>query len=181
MVELVLTLRTGSVMLHVCSLSKLPETVTATGATSLVTLINAEMSVPTPAGIAPDRHLFLAFNDIVAPVEGLVPASEQHVSDLLDFIRAWDRQAPLVVHCWAGISRSTAGAYVAACALNPDADEYSLAALLRERSPSATPNARIVAIGDKLLGRDGRMIDAIRGIGRGANAFEGSPFVMPID
>lgn len=168
-------------MLHVCSLSKLPATVTATGAKSLVTLINAEMSVPTPEGIPPDRHLFLAFNDIVDPVAGLVQASEQHLETFLEFISCWDRQAPLVIHCWAGISRSTAGAYVAACALNPEADEYRLAALLRERSPSATPNARIVAMGDKLLSRDGRMIDAVRGIGRGANAFEGTPFVMPID
>lgn len=168
-------------MLHVCSLSKLPETVEATGARSLITLINAEMRVPTPAGIAPGRHLNLSFNDIVDPVEGLVPASEKHVEDFLAFVRAWDRKEPLVIHCWAGISRSTAGAYVAACALNPEADEYGLAALLRERSPSATPNARIVAMGDKLLGRNGRMIDAIRGIGRGANAFEGTPFVMPID
>jgi len=168
-------------MLHVCSLSKLPETVAATGAKSLVTLINAEMRVPTPAGIAPGRHLNLSFNDIVDPVEGLVPASEQHVEDFLTFIGDWDRKAPLVIHCWAGISRSTAGAYVAACALNPQADEYQLAALLRERSPSATPNARIVAMGDRMLTRDGRMIEAIRGIGRGANAFEGTPFVMPID
>jgi len=168
-------------MLHVCSLSKLPETVAQTDAKSVVTLINAEMPVPTPAGIAPDRHLNLSFNDIVDPVEGLVPASEQHVEVFLAFIRDWDRQAPLVIHCWAGISRSTAGAYVAACALNPQADEYRLAALLRERSPSATPNARIVAMADKMLARDGRMIDAIRGIGRGANAFEGTPFIMPID
>ncbi|WP_428644374.1 tyrosine phosphatase family protein [Roseibium sp.] len=168
-------------MLHVCSLSKLPETIAETGAKSLVTLINAEMAVPTPEGIRPDRHLFLAFNDIAQPVDGLVPPSERHVEDFLAFVRAWDRQAPLVIHCWAGISRSTAGAYVAACALRPEADEYRLAALLREKSPSATPNTRIVAMGDKLLGREGRMIDAIRGIGRGANAFEGSPFVMPID
>lgn len=167
-------------MLHVCSLSKLPETVAATGAKTVITLINAEMPVPTPAGIAPGRHLNLSFNDIVDPVDGLVPASEQHIEEFLAFVRSWDRQAPLVIHCWAGISRSTAGAYVAACALNPAADEYQLAALLRDRSPSATPNARIVAMADKMLGRDGRMIDAIRGIGRGANAFEGTPFVMPI-
>jgi len=168
-------------MLHVCSLSKLPETVAATGAKSVVTLINAEMSVPTPDGIAPGRHLNLSFNDIVDPVDGLVPASEQDIEAFLAFIWNWDREAPLIIHCWAGISRSTAGAYVAACALNPEADEYQLAALLRRNSPSATPNARIVAMGDKLLAREGRMIDAIRGIGRGANAFEGTPFVMPID
>ncbi|WP_269583479.1 tyrosine phosphatase family protein [Roseibium sp. Sym1] len=168
-------------MLHVCSLSKLPETVATTGAKSLVTLINAELNVPTPDGIAPERHLNLSFNDIVDPVEGLIPASEQHIEAFLAFIRDWDRKAPLIIHCWAGISRSTAGAYVAACALNPDADEYQLAALLRERSPSATPNARIVAMADKMLARDGRMIDAIREIGRGANAYEGTPFVMPIE
>ncbi|MBO6508490.1 MAG: tyrosine protein phosphatase, partial [Roseibium sp.] len=62
-----------------------------------------------------------------------------------------------------------------------DADEYQLAQTLRERSPSATPNARLVAMADKKLGREGRMIDAIRKIGRGANAFEGTPFAMPID
>lgn len=175
------TNETGSAMLHVCSLSKLNETVARTGAKSVVTLINAEMAVSTPAGVDPGRHLFLAFNDIVEPIANLTPPNETHVQALIDFAGAWDRKAPLVIHCWAGISRSTAGAYVAACALTPDSDEYRLAALLRERSPSATPNARIVAMADKLLGRNGRMIDAIRGIGRGANAFEGTPFIMPLD
>ena len=60
-------------MLHVCSLSKLNETVAATGAKSVVTLINAEMDVPTPEGVPPDRHLFLAFNDIVEQVAALTP------------------------------------------------------------------------------------------------------------
>jgi len=168
-------------MLHVCSLSKLPETVAQSGAKSVVTLINVEMDVPTPDGVTPDRHLFLGFNDIIDPVEGLIPASEEHIERLLEFVQAWDRQSPLVIHCWAGISRSTAGAYATACTLNPDADEYRLAAALRERSPSATPNARIVAMADKMLSRNGRMIDAIRGIGRGERAFEGTPFVMPLD
>ncbi|MEP3429178.1 MAG: tyrosine phosphatase family protein [Roseibium sp.] len=168
-------------MLYVCSLSKLTETVKKTGAKTVVTLINGEMAVPTPSGISSERHLFLAFNDIVAPIDGLTPPGESHVVEFLDFIRDWDQQDPLVIHCWAGISRSTAGAYVAACALNSTADEYVLASQLRENSPSATPNGRIVAMADKILGRKGRMIDAIRGIGRGANAFEGTPFVMPIE
>lgn len=167
-------------MLHVCSLSRLNDTVEKTGATSVLTLINAEMEVPTPKGISKNRHLRLSFNDIPAPVKGLTPPAETHIVQLLDFIRTWDRSAPMVIHCWAGVSRSTAGAYVTACALNPDADEYQVAATLRSRSPSATPNSRIVAMADKILDRDGRMIDAIRGIGRGANAFEGAPFEMPI-
>ncbi|WP_150524426.1 tyrosine phosphatase family protein [Roseibium sediminis] len=168
-------------MLHVCSLSKLTETVRKTGATHLVTLINTEMDVPTPDGIAPGKHLFLGFNDIVAPVKGLTPPTDDHVLRLVDFVRSWDRQSPLVIHCWAGISRSTAGAYITACALNPDRNEFALAERLRHQAPSATPNARLVAIADKLLERDGRMIDAVRAMGRGANAYEGVPFVMPLD
>lgn len=168
-------------MLYVCSLSRLIETADKTGATRLVSLINADMDVPRPARVVPENHLFLGFNDIVDAVEGLTPPAETHVVKLLDFVRAWDRDEPLLIHCWAGVSRSTAGAYITACALNPEQDEYHVAATLRSQSPSATPNARLVAMADKLLGRNGRMIDAVRKIGRGANAFEGAPFLMPID
>lgn len=167
-------------MLFVCSLSRLPETVNQVQAKYVVTLINSDMHVPTPEGILPENHLFLGFNDIVSPIAGLSLPGEAHVEQLLDFIRRWPQDAPLVVHCWAGVSRSTAGAYITACALNPDADEAELALELRRRSPSATPNARLVAMADKILGRNGRMIDGIRAIGRGANTFEGTPFELPI-
>ncbi|MGY4748541.1 tyrosine phosphatase family protein [Pannonibacter sp. Q-1] len=167
-------------MLYVSSLSRLKETVEWTGATRMVSLINAGTPVERPQSIAADNHLFLGFNDIVDPVEGLVPPGEAHVSSLLDFVQDWDKAAPLVIHCWAGISRSTAGAFITACALTPDADEAELASVLRARAPSATPNARLVAIADRMLARDGRMIEAIRAIGRGADAFEGTPFEMPL-
>ncbi|WP_430513134.1 tyrosine phosphatase family protein [Pannonibacter phragmitetus] len=167
-------------MLYVCSLSRLKETVERTGATRMVSLINAGTPVERPQSIAADSHLFLGFNDIVDPVEGLVPPGEAHVNSLIDFVRDWEKSAPLVIHCWAGISRSTAGAFITACALTPDADEAELASVLRARAPSATPNARLVAIADRMLGRNGRMIEAIRAIGRGADAFEGTPFEMPL-
>ncbi|MEJ8473443.1 tyrosine phosphatase family protein [Roseibium algae] len=167
-------------MLHVCSLSRLNETVTKVGAGHLVTLINADADVPTPDCILPERHLFLGLNDIAIPIDGLVPPAEAHVHQLLDFAGTWNRKSPMVVHCWAGISRSTAGAYITACALNPDWNERELAQELRRRAPSATPNGRLVAMADKILARQGRMIEAIREIGRGATAFEGTPFEMPI-
>jgi predicted protein tyrosine phosphatase len=86
-----------------------------------------------------------------------------------------------VVNCYAGISRSTASAYIIAAALAPSRDEAELANTLRRLSPSATPNPRLVALADRILGRDGRMISAIAAIGRGAEAFEGTPFALPID
>ena len=69
----------------------------------------------------------------------MTPPGEGHVRALLDFARSWDRRAPLVIHCFAGISRSTAAAYSVAAALAPKRDEAELAATLRRLSPSATP------------------------------------------
>jgi predicted protein tyrosine phosphatase len=100
---------------------------------------------------------------------------------LLDFARRWDRAKPLVVNCYAGISRSTASAYIIAAALQPSRDERELARALRRASPTATPNIRLVALADEMLGRDGRMVEAVQSIGRGADAFEGVPFVLGLD
>ncbi|HEY4191201.1 MAG TPA: tyrosine phosphatase family protein, partial [Mesorhizobium sp.] len=134
-----------------------------------------------PASIKPENHLHLAMNDIAEAQAGLTLPGEQHVRRLLDFARAWDRSTPLVVNCYAGISRSTASAYIIAAALAPLRDEEELAQALRWLSPSATPNPRLIGVADNILGRDGRMVAAIKAIGRGADAFEGTPFIMEID
>ena len=52
-------------------------------------------------------------------------AEEEHVEKLVDFVSGWDRAAPMVIHCFAGISRSTAGAFITACALNPNPYRFS--------------------------------------------------------
>ena len=168
-------------MLHVCPLSRLQETVETSGARHVITLINTGTPVPRPPSVAPENHLFLGFNDIVEPVDGLEPPGANHVLRLLEFADAWDRQTPLVVHCWAGVSRSTAGAFVIACALTPDRDEWEIAQSLRKTSPKATPNALLVGIADRVLKRNGRMISAIREIGRGEMAFENEPFELPLE
>jgi len=113
-------------------------------------------------------------------MDGYTAPAHEHVQRLVDFVTAWDRQAPMVVHCFAGISRSTAGAYVAACALNPKRDEMQIAWDIRRASRTAQPNVRIVSIADRLLKRDGRMIRAIDAIGVGDPATEGHPFRLDI-
>ena len=62
----------------------------------------------------------------------------------------------------------------------PQRDEGEIARALRAASPTATPNARLVALADAKLGRAGRMIGAIEAIGRGEECFEGAPFALEI-
>lgn len=164
----------------VSSLALLNESVKAHKASHIVTLINADTLVERPAGVAEEDHLFLGFNDIVAPLDGMTPPSETHVEALLGFARNWDQSAPMVVHCFAGISRSTAAAYISALALNPLLDEHALAQELRRRAPTATPNLLLIRFADAILNRNGRMVKAIEDIGRGEDAFGGTPFVLPL-
>lgn len=167
-------------MIHVTPLSRLVETLAATQARDLISLLSVGAAFERPAGLEPARCLNLAMHDIVEERDGLIAPSREHVAAILDFARGWDRQAPLVVHCYAGISRSTAAAYAIAAALDPARDVDELAQELRHAAPSATPNLRIVQLADELLGRGGRMTDAIRAIGRGADAFEGEPFGLKL-
>ncbi len=167
-------------MIHVCSLARLYDTVDETGARHIVTLLRLTDRVERPSHIAPENHLVLGVDDISMPVDGYTLPGQEHVERLIGFVGAWDRQAPLVVHCYAGISRSTAGAFVAACALNPQRDESEIAWAIRRASRTAQPNARIVAIADRLLQRDGRMVHAIETIGPGQVAMEGDPFRLDL-
>ncbi len=168
-------------MIYVCSLSRLAETVERSGARHVVTLINEGTPVERPAVVTLDNHLRIGINDIVEAADGMVLAGSPHVETLLGFVQRWDRSAPLVIHCYAGISRSTAAAFVAACALAPHREERAVAEALRRASPTATPNARLVRLADDHLRREGRMVRAIEGIGRGAFAAEGEPFVLALD
>ncbi|WP_127090587.1 tyrosine phosphatase family protein [Aquabacter cavernae] len=168
-------------MIHVCSLARLHETVERTGARHVITLINGGTVLTRPSNVDPTNHLFLGLNDIVDEMEGLVAPAEHHMHELLDFVQSWPRETPLVIHCFAGISRSTAAAYATLCALLPGRDEAELAWELRRASPTATPNVRIIALADAALRREGRMVSAIAAIGRGGDAFEGDPFALSLD
>ena len=120
-------------------------------------------------------------DDITEEMDGFVAPSEAHIDQVLNFVRGWDRNAPLVVHCYAGISRSTASAFAAVCALNPDRDEVEIARKIRAASPIASPNRRIVRLADRALGRNGRMLRALDEMGPGEMLVEGRPFVIELE
>ena len=168
-------------MIHVCSLAALPETVRITGASHVLTVMANVNQVQRPASILEANHLKVSMDDINEPAHGFVAPNDDHVMQVLTFVRGWDRKAPLVVHCYAGISRSTASAFTAACALNPHRDEVSIARQIRAASPIAQPNRLIVALADKVLGREGRMLRAIDEMGPGNMMIEGRPFRIDLE
>ena len=164
----------------VCPLSLVPAQVEAHKPSHLITLLDPDHVIDTPPPLTPEQHLKIGVNDISDPTDGLLLADEEMVQRILDFGATWDESAPIIIHCWAGISRSTATAFILACERNPQMDERDIALALRRASPNAVPNRRLVAIADDLLGREGRMVDAVAAIGRGQDyVYENTPFHLP--
>jgi predicted protein tyrosine phosphatase len=162
--------------LIVCPLSHVERVIAARGPSHLITLLSPPEMIETPAGITADRHLKLSVHDIAAPEADMVAPDAALVERILAFGQTWDGQTPMLIHCWAGISRSTATAFTLACERNPHADEMELAMALRRASPTAYPNRRIVALADDILDRRGRMLEAVEAMGGNNFAVEGVPF-----
>jgi predicted protein tyrosine phosphatase len=162
-------------LLYVCPLAHVARVARETGAKTLVSLLTPPAEPPRLENI--EHRLHLAFADLTAPRENVNPASPSQMDEFLAFVARWDRAAPLLIHCYAGVSRSPAAAFIAFCALT-NRDERAIAENLRRLSPSATPNRHMVALADKRLSRQGRMVAAIENIGRGSDCFEGEVFCM---
>lgn len=165
-------------MIYVCPLSQVHAAIRQLTPSHLVSLLDPKSMIETPPGIVRGRHLRLSVNDIAEPREGLVLPGESHIREILDFVDGWDQRAPLLIHCWAGISRSTATAYIALCHLN-QGQEYDAAKKMRAAARHAQPNRRLVALADTLMGRGGRMSDAVAQMGQGEFDMEGDLFSMP--
>jgi predicted protein tyrosine phosphatase len=166
-------------MIHVSSLIALGSVTARLHSYDLLTLLSPDYPETDFSVFACDRHIRLAFHDIGEPVPGLTAPDRDMMQAILDFGRNGGRQRALLIHCWAGISRSSAAAFAIACDRNPRF-ERDIATELRRRAPSATPNRLMVKLADDLLRRDGRMVEAIDGIGRGAEAREGEPYELPL-
>lgn len=144
---------------------------------SMLSLMANGHDFARPGMIDPSRHLTLRMNDIAFAGSGnLVAPEASHVEQVIRFARAFD--GPMLIHCWMGVSRSPAAALIAMLARAPALNDFALAGALRAASPFATPNARLIALGDEALGRKGRLVEAVGAIGRGRDCRLNLPFVL---
>ena len=164
-------------------LSKIADIATEHGPSHMLTLINEGTVVERPQCVIHTNYLRLSLNDISEHEEGRILPGQHHVENLIDFGKAWPREKPLFIHCWAGVSRSTAAALITLLNVNPLLTAREAAQRLRLASPTATPNRRIIALADRLMGQDGELIAAVDEIGRGAEIvhLEGKPFRLEIN
>jgi len=166
--------------LLVCPLSGLGDALENHRPSHLVTLLSPQSMIPTPAGFDPGRHLKLGVDDVGDPAAADHPPGRADIDRLLAFARSWDGQAPLLIHCWAGVSRSMASAFVILCDRLGSGREIEIALAMRRRAPHASPNRLLVRHADDALGREGRMVAALGVMGQPLTVIEGVTTAFPL-
>jgi predicted protein tyrosine phosphatase len=165
----------------ISSLAEAPDLARRHKPARIVSLLSPYDIFPVFDGMHQDHHLQVPIHDIAQDIGEWRAPGESDAERVIRFVESWDRGAPMLIHCWAGISRSTATAFITACVHNPSTDEEEIAWAIRDASPTASPNVRLVSHADAILGRGGRMSAAIAAIGRGSLQNEAEPFVIPSD
>jgi predicted protein tyrosine phosphatase len=163
----------------ITSLAQAPRMAEKVRPSRVVSLLSPYDDFPSFPALIEGGHLQIGIHDINQDIGDWRAPGEADVQRLIQFVEGWDRAEPILIHCWAGISRSTASAFITACVHNAKADEHEIAWAIRNASQTAYPNRRLVSHADAILGRNGRMSAAIEAMGRGQMAEEARPFSIP--
>ncbi len=116
----------------------------------VVSIIQPELQPDPLDGLPRERHLRIGVHDIVEHDPHGLLATADDMQQLIDFVEHWDPEVgALMTHCYAGVSRSTAAALIAACMKSGDPELSGRR--LREAAPHAQPNRHLVALADEML------------------------------
>jgi predicted protein tyrosine phosphatase len=135
----------------------------------VLSILDPDWPVPEAFGrFGEHEKLELRFHDVIEDAPRSVVPGAGHIRQLLAFGARLDREpgAHLLVHCHAGVSRSSASmALLIAQAVPEQPGEAIFAEIMRIR-PQIWPNLRIVELGDEALGRNGDLVAAVRRVYR---------------
>jgi predicted protein tyrosine phosphatase len=150
-------------VLTICGIEELPSHSTRQ-VTHVLSVLDPDWPDLDAFGAYGEHHrATLRFHDIIDPQAGRVMPAPEHMEAVLAFGRSLDQtqEGHLLVHCHAGVSRSTASMLAMLAQAEPGADEDALFARLRAIRPQAWPNSVMVGHADDLLGRGGRLVAAL--------------------
>jgi predicted protein tyrosine phosphatase len=143
----------------------------AGGVTHVLSILDPGWPEPEPIrNFDLERRLRLHFHDVIEPMPGWIAPERWDVELLLAFGRKLKQTASpaaqadethLLVHCHAGVSRSTASAILLLAQSNPSERAHDIVGQVIRLRPQAWPNLRIIELGDALLGRDGEIVASV--------------------
>jgi predicted protein tyrosine phosphatase len=147
---------------YICSFHTLQKRINQIRPAKLISILGDADSAPFPEFRASD-HLKLLIDDVCRPCRGFSHATKAHLKQVFEFTRDWNGRDPILIHCWAGSSRSPAIA-LAVLLQKFSEDEASLVQRLSSRGPHIRPNELIVSLTDDELRLGGRLTGAVRQI-----------------
>jgi len=147
--------------LTVCGLDEL-DGHAARGVTHVLSILDPEWPEPE-AFLAFDPHFraTFRFHDAIEPEPGVILPERADVETILAFGRDAGDVSHLLIHCHAGISRSTAAMLMILAEAHPGESEDAVVDRLLRIRPQAWPNSRMIAFADELLGRNGGLGAAV--------------------
>jgi len=153
----------------ICGIPEIEEHSTA-GITHILSIHDPDLLDPPEFGrFPPHRRLALRFHDIIEPRPRQIAPSRADVERLLEFGREVEGapRGHLLIHCHAGVSRSTAAAALILAQAVPERPAHEVFAAIVRIRPRAWPNLRILEFGDDILGRSGDIVAAVPDVYRG--------------
>lgn len=143
----------------------------STGASHVLSILDPDHPVPEAFGaFGEHRKLEVRFHDIIDETPGLLAPQPEHVGRVLalgrDLLAEPAATAHLLVHCHAGISRSTACMALILAQALPEQPADAVLKLVHDLREKAWPNLRLIEIGDAMLGRRGTLVAAAHALHR---------------
>ena len=150
--------------IFVTNLFDMPHYVWELAPARVVSIIQPELQPVRPEELLPAAHLRVGVHDISEHRDNHILPERRDIEDLIQFAHGWNpAEGAFLTHCYAGVSRSTAAALIAATIKT--GDPHWSAIRLRAAAPHAYPNRRIIALADEILDLAGALNEACEAMG----------------